>query len=117
MLVYLNGFPRENAKKGDKFEGSDALKEELEGRNIIGEVEETTEVKVAPKDSGANGELQGQVETLTASNGELQGQVETLTSEKDTLAQESGDEIVKLKAQLVEAINLKKGDKPAGYEE
>ena len=38
-FIYLNNFPREDAVKGQLFEGNDALKEDLLGRNIIGAVE------------------------------------------------------------------------------
>jgi hypothetical protein len=104
MLVYQNNFPRENAVKGQKFEGDKALEEELLGRKIIGEGEITSEADTS-KDTEANATLSAKVEELTEANA-------TLSAKND---EEVQAEITRLHSLIEEAISLPRGQVPEGY--
>jgi hypothetical protein len=106
MLVYLNNFPRENAIKGQKFEGNKALEEELRGRGIIGEGEEV----IVGVNKGSS--LDEKIKALTEDKAKSEAKVTELTEANTALEAK----VTELTGFIEEAITLPKGQVPEGYE-
>ena len=108
---YLNNFPRESAVKGQKFEGTKTLEDELKARGIIGEIEEVEATIVL--NSAAKIKQLGEVikKLKEDSDGELLEEVERLDGEKTVLTLE----VERLTKLLEESIDLNKGKVPDGY--
>lgn len=126
-MVYLNNFPRENALKGQKFDGTSDLEAELLERGIIGNRCKLEEEGYYEKNKLSH----PTIEALEARIKELENQEINSSDKKVTLELEAvkaeneklfvaGEDMAKqieeLVAMVKESISLPKGQEPTGYE-
>lgn len=126
-MVYLNNFPRENALKGQKFDGASDLEAELLERGIIGNRCKLEEEGYYEKNKLSHPTIEAlearikelENEERNDSDEELALELKAVKAENEKLfvaGEDMTKQIEELVAMVKESISLPKGQEPTGYE-